>query len=223
MACIIGSGGTLIRDLQRSLEVKLDWIHQKNESGSGSGSSQPKKQLEELIIKGTSTKVALAQSTINSLIVKYMSETIMLTVPEAVVPSVVGKGGSVLKQIRSDFPNVTIEVEDNIISSSGSSANANANGEGSSTVTIHSSDYTSREGARLAIEKVVDNNYMETIKFNNITMIALKGKQGQECRNELNLLNLNCDMKSEDETITLRGEPEKVRKGLFLLSNFSFA
>ena len=194
MTAIVGPGGSLIRDMQRTLEVRLDFM--KSEPGA------PRRVQEELTIKGTTARVAAAEAHINALIVKHMSETSILSVPESVVPAVVGKGGAVLKAIRAEFPGTTIDVEDN-------------------TITIHSVDFASRDGARLAVERIVDANFSEGVAYDGDTMIALKGARGAECRAALTSLGLNAEMSAEKGIITLRGNSPAVRSGFALLETFA--
>ena len=196
MAAIVGPNGTLIRELQRTLEVRLDWTKSDKEANA------PRNEMEELVIKGTTAKVALAQAHITSLIVNYMSQMTILNVPSSLTPLIIGKGGNVLKGIRTEFPDAQVEVGTD------------------GTITIHSANYNSREGARLAIERIVDANYSETLPFNNSAMIALKGVRGTECRASLATLGLYTDMNATSETVTLRGETNAVHSGLQLLKTF---
>ena len=200
MAAVVGPGGSIIRDLQRNLEVRLDWTKTEKVDGA------PKNEMEELVIKGTSSKVALAQAHISSLIVAYMSQMTILNIDPTLVPLIIGKGGSVLKGIRAQFPDVQIEI-----------------GAGDGTININSANFTEREGARHAIERVVEANYSEATPFNNTAMIALKGARGVECRAALQTLALYVDMNATAETITLRGETGAVRQGQQLLNDFLVA
>ena len=205
LTCIAGPGGQNIRALQNELDVNLTIDRDPSGNAGESGVTGTYGAIQTLIVKGNATKLAAAMRHIHTLVDAFHSDTIFVPVTLECIPVIFGRGGSRIKQIRSDFPNVSIDLD-----------------EPTATFRVHSSNTEAKEKVAKLITDIIEANVIEKVSMSSDVSITLKGKRGEETRNLIrDTLNLNMDINTEQETIVLRGSRESLDKGIRALTEFS--
>lgn len=194
MNALVGPSGNMFKELSKTLNVRLSFDKAESESIGP----------DILHIKGPTAQVTSAKAHINELVNTYMSQTINLTVPLDVIPSIVGKKGANMKALRATYQEAHIDVEEG------------------GKVSIHAPSTLIREQVRNAIEKFVQSNYQETIPYEADAMVALKSTRGKETCKFIQDLAIMMDL---DDTVTppsirLKGEKENVNTAITVLKEF---
>eukprot|EP00596_Hydrurales_sp_CCMP1899_P002190 CAMPEP_0119047602 /NCGR_PEP_ID=MMETSP1177-20130426/54104_1 /TAXON_ID=2985 /ORGANISM="Ochromonas sp, Strain CCMP1899" /LENGTH=493 /DNA_ID=CAMNT_0007022403 /DNA_START=334 /DNA_END=1811 /DNA_ORIENTATION=+ len=99
IGCIIGSGGQVIRSLQKdfSVNIRID----RDEDG----------KQDSVIIKGATSKAIPAKAKVMALIAEYEATTEKINVSDDLVSIIVGKKWANISKLRERFPDALIEID----------------------------------------------------------------------------------------------------------------
>ena len=189
IGCVIGSGGSTVRALQKEFGVQMQSL--KGEKG----------ELENLVIRGVTSKVASAKSRILELLSIYAATTDEVRISDDMMALVVGKKGATITKLREKFPDAVIDIE-------------------ISTVKIQSASSSTRDAVREALDEIVKANYSTSVPLLSDIGIAMKGTRGVDIRALLIGLNLQFDILPESESIKLRGLEENMIQAMKAIEDF---
>lgn len=159
-------------------------------------------ELDSLYIRGTSSRVAAAKQYILETLNNYSKSAEEIIVPEECMSIILGKKGSRIKVLREEHSSVNLDIEDHFIRIRGGTAAARTN-------------------AKVAIEEIVELNYIKTTPCDPEMAIVLKSSKSADLRHELvTTLSLNLDIDTDHQLVRLRGQKNAVEKGIQLISNF---
>jgi polyribonucleotide nucleotidyltransferase len=194
LGCIVGTGGQIVRNLQKELNVQLKV--EKEEKGA----------TDCLVIRGNTAKVFNAKLHINGLIEEYIGNTETVHVEDEYLPIIVGKKGSRIKAIREEHPEAVIDIEDNSVQIHCKDAATRA------AVRQAIEDILAANHVRVV--KVTSDVIilMKGQKCADLRSVLTGGE-----------LSLGMDILAEDNTIRLRGTREKADRGAAIIEAFQIA
>jgi predicted PilT family ATPase len=208
---IIGSKGSIIRQLQQEYGVGIIVAKEKAAIG-GAGAEGGSKQTveskldhERIVLKGTTAKVLVAKQHMLDLIRDYNSNTEYVPVPDYCIPFILGKRGSNIQKLRAEHQGeVTIDVIPTM-----------------SSVRIHSSTPSRREQVKETLLQTIQNNSQTEYSMTRLSAISLKTDKYLSLRNYLtNELKMKVDIDVENEVIKLRGHHERFPLAITALDKY---
>lgn len=196
LGCIIGTGGVIVRALQKELGVQI-----KTEKVEKGAEKTDKNELETLTIRGVTSKVIVAKLRVLELLVSYKASTATILVPDELMALVVGKKGAKIIQFREKYPDAVIDIDAGVVK-------------------VQSSNAETREAILASIDEIVKSNYSTNVPITQDLGIAMKGVRGAEIRTALAALNLQFDILPEAGSVKLKGLKENVISGLEAMDVF---
>ena len=195
IGCIIGTGGTTIKALQKEFNIQMKT--DKSDKGE-------KGEHDVLTIRGNASKVASAKIKILELLSSFLANTDVVQIPEELISLVVGKKGTKIKELREMYPDAVIDVE-------------------SSSVKIQGPDPYSRQAIRTYLQDLVKSNYSMLTPVPSDLGISMKGARGNDLRSLMGILNLQFDIFPEAGNVKIRGVKDNVLKGMMAIEAFTLA
>ena len=190
---IIGARGSIISQMQRDFNVRLTVNKERTTTTHAI-----------IEIKGNVMNVNLVKEHLSERIKAYQSDTVVIDIPNGLLPGLLGKKGSRITALRKKHPDVSIDVLGD-----------------SNSIRFHSSEPIQRLSAVDEVEKYIAANMQKDFPMNKSTTITLKGAKGAEARKHLmESLHLNIDIDTEGEVIHLRGRIPDIDQGIQYLTLF---
>jgi len=199
------SGGNALPGLQRELNVKLT-LQGNNKN--------------EIAIVGNRMRCNAAKLHILQILDRHVADTLVVSVPDHVVPAVLGKKGAKIKVLREEHPEVAIDLV----------------GDSSTSLHIARGSEDARKAAKKAVLSIIDANHQETVEIVENTLIQLKSARGVALRTELSELKIYMDIVDSNSSkpgtalsgvgagmgvVALKGSTASVKKGMKLLRQFA--
>jgi predicted PilT family ATPase len=202
---IIGSKGTIIRQLQKEYGVGIVLEKEKvKENPKLILTAEEKLEHERVTLRGTTAKVLVAKQHLLDLLADYNLNTEYLSIPDYSIPYILGKKGSNIQKLRSQYSDVSIDVIPNM-----------------SSVRIHSPEVATRQLIKNLLLEIIQNNAQYEYQINRLLAISLKSEKSLSLRNYLsNELQMKYDIDVDNEVIKFRGNSEKFPFAITALDKF---
>lgn len=116
--------------------------------------------MVNVVIRGPVSKIQAARQRLLGLLSMCDQQSIIVPVPDRVLPAVIGKKGATVQALRQKYPNATIDVDWTVC-----------------CVRIHSALDDERQAVREEIENIVEQNFSAEVPIDDDLSIALKGNR----------------------------------------------
>lgn len=164
---------------------------------------QSKADPSKLIIRASRSIMVRAQEIVSHKITAFEATVSSITVDPAMIPAIIGKGGSTIKELRKD--GVEIEVY-----------------KDSGLIKIQSTDDEAKTVVAEAIEQIVAENQSMTVAVNKPLIGLMFGDIGKEMRSKvMDDLGVKIIIDSSDEFVTLRGTVENNEEAARIINEFT--
>jgi len=190
LGCLMGSNGQGLRGISKEYGVRIDCEVVKENA------------LQVVKIKGNNGKVHQARAHIVQLVGEYISNTLVVPVPDDVIPVILGKGGSEIKAFREKFPSANIDIE-------------------GCNVHIQSDSAEMRATIKAEIDNILEANFSEVVNFSEEEKTQLKSAQGAEVRSRITKdLNVRLVIDFSPTAIKVKGPRPDVLRAVAALQTF---
>ncbi len=153
---------------------------------------------------GPKCKVAEALPLVYTSASSAQSLTERVDVPPNIMGAIIGKKGTMIKNMREAHPAVEILLD-----------------MAGNNVFFHSVDEPARMAARKALMEVVSANQVDSVELGSDVALLLKMKSSTKIRDTIEALNVRMSIKGDGAgTVRLRGEMEAIQKAITKLLEF---
>jgi len=157
----------------------------------------------KLLIRTKQIHAAEAKELVQQRIDELNSDCITLHAPLASLPQVVGRGGQMVRKLKSLGAGGEIEVE-----------------KDTGVIFIQADNAEEREKIKVAVEAVIAKNQIREIPIERFLIGRVLGGPGKGLREEMNRVGVSYRMNPEDTHLVLRGMADEVDRCAVLILDF---
>mmetsp|Transcript_16817 Transcript_16817/g.48312 ORF Transcript_16817/g.48312 Transcript_16817/m.48312 type:complete len:1261 (+) Transcript_16817:43-3825(+) len=157
----------------------------------------------KLLIRTKQIHAARAKELAEQLIDELNSDCITLHAPLAALPQIVGRGGQMVKKLRSLGAGGEIEIE-----------------KETGCIHILANNAEEREKIKVGVEAIIDKNHVREIPIEKFLIGRVLGGPGKDLRAEMTRIGVSYRMNPADTHIVLRGAKDQVDQCAVLILDF---
>lgn len=190
LGCLMGAGGQVMRGISKDFQVRVDAENVKDSA------------LQTIRIKGTHGKVSQAKAHVVHLVGEFLSNSLVVEVPDDVIPAILGKGGSGIKAFREKYPGSNIDID-------------------GLSVHIQSPSAEVRAAIKAEIDGILDANFCQLIDCSEEMKSQLRSAQGLDTRTAVTKdLNVRLVLDATPTALKIRGNKADVQQAAVVLEQF---
>mmetsp|Transcript_12522 Transcript_12522/g.28636 ORF Transcript_12522/g.28636 Transcript_12522/m.28636 type:complete len:1302 (-) Transcript_12522:61-3966(-) len=169
---------------------------EKNESPRNSASKS------KLVIKASRTNIERAKSLVTKKIAHLETMILVVNIDSEMIPIVIGKGGSTMRELRQEGQGALIETTPE------------------NTIKIYSTDEGTRNTIECKIYEIIARNQVGYVEIDKNTIGILLGEPGKGVRETCKELGCDINVSKDDTKVVIRGTVEKIEESSEVIKEF---